>query len=344
MLRFADDTSLFSVVHNITDSSNLLNCDLSEIDLQWALRWKMSFKPDPTKQAQDIIFSRKTSKRNPPGLMFNNNIVNLTTNHKHLGMIFDSKLSFDEHLKSVLKKLSKTVGLLENCILPRTSLITIYKSFARPHLGYGEIIYDQTFNESFHQRIESIQYNAAIAITGSIRGTSSEMLYQELGFESLRSRRWLRKLCLFYKIYKKKSPSYLYYLIPNRVKFYSTRSSQINNISNIKTRSNFFRNSFFPSTITEWNKLDRNIRNSDFLNIFKLSLLKFVRPVANSVFDIINPYGLKLLTRLRLGLSHLRYHKFRHNFQDCINPICDCDLEIETTTYFLLRCSLFQSA
>ena len=128
------------------------------------------------------------------------------------------------------------------------------------------------------------------------------------------------------------------------MKFYSTRSSQINNISNIKTRSNFFRNSFFPSTVTEWNKLDRNIRNSDFLNIFKLSLLKFVRPVANSVFDIINPYGLKLLTRLRLGLSHLRYHKFRHNFQDCINPICDCDLEIETTTYFLLRCSLFQSA
>ena len=148
-------------------------------------------------------------------------------------------------------------------------------------------------------------------MTGAIRGTSSEKLYQELGLESLRSRRWLRKLCLFYKIYKNKSPSYLYDLIPDRVKFYSTRSSQIDNISNIKTRSNFFRNSFFSSTITEWNKLDCDIRNSDSLNIFKLSLLKFVRPVANSVFDINNPYGLKLLIRLRLGLSHLRYHKFR---------------------------------
>ena len=136
----------------------------------------------------------------------------------------------------------------------------------------------------------------------------------------------------------------MYNLIRNRVKFYSTRSSQIDNISNIKTRSNFFRNSFFPSTITEWNKLDRDIRNSDSLNVFKLSLLKFVRPVANSVFEINNPYGLKLLTRLRLGLSHLRYHKFRHNFQDCINPICVCGLEIETTTHFLLHCPLFQSA
>ena len=126
--------------------------------------------------------------------------------------------------------------------------------------------------------------------------------------------------------------------------FYSTRSSQIDNISNIKTRSNFFRNSFFPSTITEWNKLDRDIRNGDSLNVFKLSLLKFVRPVANSVFEINNPYGLKLLTRLRLGLSHLCYHKFRHNFQDFINPICDCGLEIETTSHFLLHCPLFQSA
>ena len=200
---FVDDTSLFFVVHNINDSANLLNRDLSKID-EWAVQWKMSYNPDPTKQTQEIIFSRKTSQRNHPGLMFNKSIVNVTTIRKHLGMIFNSKLSFEEHLKSVLKKVSKTVGLLRKFqgILPRTSLITIYKLFARPHLVYGDIIYDQTFNESFHQRIKYIQYNAAIAITGAIRGTSSEKLYQELGLESLRSTRWLRKVCLFYKIYK----------------------------------------------------------------------------------------------------------------------------------------------
>ena len=121
------------------------------------------------------------------------------------------------------------------------------------------------------------------------------------------------------------------------MKFYSTPSNQINNISNVKTRSNFFKKKFFPSTITEWHKLDRDIRNSNSLNVFKLSLLKFVRPVSTRVFEINNPYGLKLLTRLRLGLSHLRYHKFRHNFQDCINPMCVCGVEIETTTHFLLH-------
>ena len=100
---FADDTSLISVVHYITDSSNLLNSDLSKMN-EWALQWKMSFNPEPIKQAQETIFSWKTSKRNHPGLTFNNNIVNLTTSHKHLGMIFDSKLSFDENLQSALKK------------------------------------------------------------------------------------------------------------------------------------------------------------------------------------------------------------------------------------------------
>ena len=129
----------------------------------------MIFNPDPTKQAQKIIFSRKTSQRHHPGLMFNNSIVNITSTHKHLGMIFDLKLSFDEHIKSVLKKRSKTVSLLRKFqgILPGTSLITIYKLFARLHLDYGDIIYDQTFNEFFHQRNESIQYNAAIATTGA---------------------------------------------------------------------------------------------------------------------------------------------------------------------------------
>ena len=69
-------------------------------------------------------------------------------------------------------------------------------------------------------------------MTGAIRATSSKKLYQELGLESLKSKRWLRKLCLFYKIYNK-STSYLCNLIPDRVKFYSTRSSPINNIFNI---------------------------------------------------------------------------------------------------------------
>ena len=87
----------------------------------------------------------------------------------------------------VFRKINKTIGLLRklHVFLPRAALITIYKSFIRPHLHCGGIFYDQAYNMSFHQKLESIQYNACLAITGTIRGTSKEKLYQEIGLESL---------------------------------------------------------------------------------------------------------------------------------------------------------------
>ena len=75
------------------------------------------------------------------------------------------------------------------------------------NLDYGDILYDQTFNNFFHEKFESVQYNAALAITSAIRGSSRVKLYQELGFESLQQRRWYSKLCLFFKTQKANIPS-----------------------------------------------------------------------------------------------------------------------------------------
>ena len=66
--------------------------------------------------------------------------------------------------------------------------------------------------------------------------------------------------------------------------------------------------------------------------------MEFIRPSPNSIFDIYNPYGIKLLTRLRLGLSHLNEHKFKHGFNDTTNPICICGGDIESINYFFLHC------
>ena len=100
----------------------------------------------------------------------------------------------------------------------------------------------------------------------------------------------------------------------------------------------FFIHTFFPSAVKEWNILDASIRNAESLAIFKKKILSIIRPTPNSVFNCHHPEGLILLTRLRLGFSHLREHKFRHNFQDNINPICSCGEDIETTSHFLLNC------
>ena len=102
-------------------------------------------------------------------------------NLKTLRNVSDLKLDFKEHIKNELNKVSKTIGLLRKLqkILTRLPLITIYKSFIRPHLDYRNIIYDQAYNVSFHQKLESIQYNAALGITGAISGTPREKLYHE---------------------------------------------------------------------------------------------------------------------------------------------------------------------
>ena len=87
---------------------------------------------------------------------------------------------------------------------PRSSLLTLYKSFVRPQLDYASLIYDQADNLLFTQKIKSIQYIIIIAITDSIKGSSREKLYQELGLESLEMRCWYMKLCLLYKIISRK--------------------------------------------------------------------------------------------------------------------------------------------
>ena len=147
----------------------------------------------------------------------------------------------------------------------------------------------------------------------------------------------MRKLCLLYKIFHEKSPSYLFQLILPNKNVYVTRSSQSNKISSFKIRHNFFKDFFFPAVISEWNSLDINIRNSSSINVFKKELLKFIRPETNSTVNINDIKGLKLLARLRLGLSHLGDHKFRHNFQDCVFTMCSCGQEIETPTHFLFH-------
>ena len=116
---------------------------------------------------------------------------------------------------------------------------------------------DQAFNNSFKEKLESFQYNACLALTGAIRGMSKEKIYQELGLESLRDRRWCRKLCLFFKILENENPKYLFSLIPTRRSLYSGRN--IHNIPLVNTKHDFFKNPFFPSTIIEWNKVDPDL-------------------------------------------------------------------------------------
>ena len=205
-----------------------------------------------------------------------------------------------------MNNVMKGIGLLRKLrsILTRTSLLTIYKSFIRPHLDYGDIVYDQPSNDAFSNKLETVRYNAALAIMRAVKGTSREKLYQELGLEYLHQRRWMRRFCLFYKVVSTKLTAFIYDTIPP----VSQSQRHPNTFYSISCRTEYFKNSFLPYVIGEWNKLNPEIQRCGSYNIFWKSILIFIRPSASKVYIINVAIDIKLITRLRLGFSHLREH------------------------------------
>ena len=204
-------------------------------------------------------------------------------------------MNFNEHIKSKIIKCNKIIGLIKKLsqFLSRKSLLTIHKSFISPNLDYADTIYDKQLNESLKKKIESVQYNAALIITGAIKGTCRDKIYQELGLESLADRRWSRKLIFFHKIILGLQPSYLQnYLTPyDNERPYLTRYATQKLIKTFRGRTKAFESSFFTYCAKEWGNLSEELRNIDSIKTFKLSILNFVRPRENSVFAVLDING-----------------------------------------------------
>ena len=147
---------------------------------------------------------------------------------------------------------------------------------------------------------------------------------------------------MFYKFINNLTPQYTTDPIPpHRQSQYCLRKQ--NAIGRIRTRTEKFQSSFYPHCLSEWNKLDPQIRLSPSIAAFKTKLLSKIRPLPKSVFRIHDPTGLAYLTQLRVGLSKLNFHQFKHNFRDNINPMCPTNNGIEDTEPFLLLCPPFEA-
>ena len=163
----------------------------------------MSFNLDPSKKAPGSNIKQQNKKQYHPALPFNSNNVSETNSQKHLSVVLDNRLSFEDHFKMILNKVNKAIGIflkLQNIPL-RSALLTIFKTFIRPHLDYGHIVYGQAYNTSLHLKLELLRYNTCLTITGAIRSTSREKLYKELGLKSLQLHSWYRKLTCLYKLF-----------------------------------------------------------------------------------------------------------------------------------------------
>ena len=354
---FADDVSLNAIMHDKNTGTQNLEDDLTRL-YEWSNKWKMIFNPDPTKPAEEIIFTNRNST-SYKAVSYSGVDVKTVDYHKHLGFTLDSKLNYMKHLDGKIAKANQGIGIIKRLYhyLPRKALLQIFKSFIRPHLDYCDVIYHkptyddfyrqyyseratsdpENTNYEFTSKIESVQYNAALAITGCVRGTSREKLYSELGLTSLYDRRRFHRLSLFYKILNDLTPAYLMHFIPESIRrFHNTRTNR-NDV--IPTRTLKFRYSFFPDTSNSWNYLSSFIKSSPTLNVFKKRYMEFFNVTPNPIYGIHDPVGLKYLTRLRVGLSHLHSHKYHHNFRDTVTQFCSfCNNDAETVEHYLLYC------
>ena len=217
--------------------------------------------------------------------------------------------------------------------------------YVRPHLDYCDIIYhipvikndfDSSLTLNYQMNaLERTQYQAALAVSGTWKGTNRNKIYEELGWETLDQRRSFRRLVQFYKIMNDKTPDYLKIPIQSlqRVGHRST-----NVIDKIFCRTDKYLNSFFPDSVIAWNGIGPLLRGAISLSIFKKNILKSIRPVNKSLFNIHNPNGISRIFQLRVGLSPLKSHKKSHGFHNTPDDLCACLLNAETTQHFLLKC------
>ena len=274
---FADDTSLYSIVEDPIKSARELNHDLAVIN-EWARQWKMSFNPDPTKPAEEILFSHKKSKPHHPPLFLNGIEVKRVTEHTHLGLTMDPKLNFISHINEKSSKARQGVGLIRHlrAYLPTNSLDQIYKIRVRPHLDYCDSIYhippleneqNSDINLNYQMNaLESLQYQAGLAITGAWRGSNRDKVYEELGWETLQNRRWFRRLTIFYKIMNGLTPNYMRDPIPEPIRhLYGLRPTNV--IRPLRCRNDRFQKSFYPDSIKCWNCIGPEFRETPALII-----------------------------------------------------------------------------
>ena len=339
---FADDTSIFEVVEiNSGEIAQKLTYDLSNLNI-WANRWDIKFNPQKT---ESMLFSRKREQTNPD-ILFAGDTVSSVKIHKHLGLTFSSDGKWSHHIINIYNKAYKRINILRmlKYKVDRKSLTTIYTSFIRPILEYGDVIWDNCTNQE-KDLLESVQLEALRIITGLRRGTSHYKLYAETGIETLSSRRSQHKLILMYKILRNETPNYLSNIIEpfiyiNENVRYPLRNTRLFNIPVCRTES--YRNSYFPSTLREFNMLQLDLVNSNSLQQFKKRIKPNVnnQTGANNSFKYIGPRKYNtLLCQLRNNASNLNSDLFNDHLLD--SSVCRCRYENENAQHYLFECPLY---
>ena len=324
---FADDATIYIDFDNPDQAAESLNGDLLYLKT-WADQWLVKFSPAKTK-SMTLAFKKQN---NPPQLVFNDVNLDDVTDHKHLGITLSSNLNWSLHIKTILSGVSAMADVLKRLKyqVDRKTLETIYFSYIRPKLEYGCHIWANCSDRDA-LLLEKFQLDIARTVSGARIGTSTAAIYDELGWQTLKSRRESLKLKSLSKIVTNTAPPYLCELLPRTVGHRRTLRNS-NNLIKFKCRTETFRSSFVPSAVTLWNNLDVVNRTSSYIQtLFKTNAYKLF-------------YWGKRETsvkhaQLRMRCSKLNAHLFNLHVVD--SSSCNCGHLVEDTNHYLLHCPLY---
>ena len=339
---FADDTALSKILskNQVINAIESLNKDLKRIE-KWARSWLVTFNPSKTKV---ICFSLKRERIYLPDIIFFGSKLSLVDTHVHLGVCFNSKMKWNDHIDAIALKAEKRLNLMKRLkyLVPRKTLETIYITKVRSLMEYACIIFSGASKECC-DKIEQIQYHAGLIVTGALPTTSYKNVLNELSWETLAARRSFLMMASFFRIVNGDAPRYLQGIVLR----YQNNDYRLNlrhatNLPVPRTRLQLYETSFCVSAVKLWNALPLALRQSNSIDVFKLSYKKTFFRSVNHSFGVGPRYSNILLARFRMGYTTLKFDLFRRNIIN--SPLCGCGSTNESHSHFFLHCPLFTNS
>ena len=335
---FADDNLLCMTSDSEEQNARILNNDIAKIE-RWAKQWLVTFNPDKTN-------SMSISTNNVPPqhqlYMYNRQIEDVT-HSLHLGVTLQHNLKWDKHIDNLCVKANKRLDIINSVslTLSRHTLDILYKTYVRSILEYSDILFCNSTQDNL-DKLNKVQKRAGKIVSGAIRGISSDVLFSELSWETLESRRDKRMLTLYSDITHDRAPSYLNTHIPQTVQErtqgrYNLRNN--NNLSQPTFRTETYRNSYFPTMATIWNNTDTTIKAIQTKPALKTALNQNkLKP--NPYFYLGRRRLNIILARIRMNCSELNSHLFAMHVIP--NPHCQCGHDqLESTVHYFMECPLY---
>jgi len=306
---------------------------------RWAKQWLIEINITKTKA---ILFSRKIHPSDQYPLYLGNTIIHNVTEHCHLGLFMNTKLTWTDHIDHISSTAMSRVNALKGLQykMTRYSLETCYRSFIRPVLEYGDIIFDGAV-ETLKNKLENVQLAALRVITGAKQGTSNERLYIETGLVPLQRRRDIHKIIKFHSIFYGYAPQHLKTLKPNCQQNsgrYNTRRAF--NVPPTRCKTEYYRKSFIPSSINLWNSLEENLKGINTKVKFAKNMKKTLRKTVPTQYYLGPRHPQIQLTQMRLNFSSLN---FDLSIRKCVDtPTCPCSRGSETYNHYFIFCPRYR--